>query len=121
MHLPIATDRLGVVAAGLVEPVIPWVDGPEGKRRPGTEQERDAETGHPLWSVHVMIVGGNERPTVAAVRVPSPTCPETTALSPVVFERLNATARVNRTTGQLAVYWDAAGVVPPHHRAKQDA
>ena len=86
----------------------------------GTDQERDQATGLPVWTVHCMVATG-ERPGLIAVRVPSATCPEPPALSPVAFERLEATARVNRSTGQLAVYWNAAGLAQGHRAHKQDA
>lgn len=109
MELPIDIERLGAVYTGQVEPVMPWIEGPDGKRRPGTEQERDQATGAPLWTVHAMVAAG-ERPTLIAVRVPSPTCPEPTPFTVASFERLVCTARVNRTSGQLGTYWSAAGV-----------
>lgn len=126
MELPIDTDRLGIVSTGHVEPVFPWVEGPDGKRRPGSEQERDEATGLPLWVVHGMVPTG-ERPTLVAVRTPARQAPQVTPLAPVGFERLQATARVNRNTGQLAVYWQAAGVAEarpaggPHKTAQEAA
>lgn len=120
--LPIDSERLGAIAAGHVEPVMPWIEGPDGKRRPGTDQERDEATGLPLWTVHVMIAGG-DRPELAQVRVPSRECPAPTPLAPIAFERLVCTTRVNRATGQLAAYWGAAGLADPRrqgHQPKQE-
>lgn len=109
MDLPIDAERLALVSTGHVEPVVAWVEGSDGKRRPGTEQERDESTGLPLWTVHGMVPSG-DRPTLVAVRVPARQEPAVTPLAPVAFERLEATARVNRNSGQLAVYWRAAGL-----------
>ncbi|MCD2191654.1 hypothetical protein [Actinomycetospora soli] len=108
MELPIDTDRLVIVASGQVEAVRPWVEGPDGKRRPSEEQDTD-EGGRPLWTVHGMIATG-DRPTLVAVRVPAPSQPEPAPFAPLAFEHLTAVARVNRSTGQLAVYWSAAGI-----------
>ncbi|MEJ2866106.1 hypothetical protein [Actinomycetospora flava] len=117
MELPVDVDRLVIVASGQVEPVRPWVDGPDGKRRPGEHQEQD-ENGVPLWTVHGMIATG-DRPTLVATRVPSRTQPEVVAFAPLSFERLVCTARVNRTSGQLALYWSAAGIAAQHHGRQQ--
>lgn len=108
MDLPIDTDRLAAVFSGQVEPVMPWIER-DGRRQPGTEQERDEATGHPLWTVHAMIASG-DRPTLMAVRVPSPQCPDVQQFGPARFERLQCTTRVNRSSGQLATYWSAAGI-----------
>jgi hypothetical protein len=108
MIIPVDSDRLGAIAAGSVEPVFPWVEGPDGKRRPGTEQERN-DAGVPLWVVHVLLVSG-DRPTVIQVRVPAYECLAPVALAPVAFERLEVNARVGRD-GKLGTYWSAAGLV----------
>ncbi|MCD2191724.1 hypothetical protein [Actinomycetospora soli] len=117
MQLPIDTDRLAAVFSGQVEPVMPWIEK-DGRRQPGTEQERDEATGHPLWTVHCMIASG-DRPTLMAVRVPSPEVPDVQQFGPARFERLECSTRVNRTNGQLATYWSAAGLVNAARPAKQ--
>jgi hypothetical protein len=114
--LPVDSDRLGAVAAGHVEPVMPWIEGPDGKRRPGTVQETDEATGLPLWTVHVMIAGG-DRPELAQVRVPSRDCPSPTPLAPIGFERLAVNVRLNRS-GAIVSYWSAAGLAD-HRRQGQ--
>lgn len=108
MLLPIDTDRLGLIATGHVEPVMPWIEGPDGKRRPGETQERDEATGLPLWTVHALIPT-DSRPTLAAIRVPSPACPEPAPFAPLAVERLEVNARVGRD-GKLGTYWNAAGM-----------
>lgn len=121
MELPIDTDRLAAVFSGQVEPVMPWIEK-DGRRQPGTDQERDENTGHPLWTVHAMIASG-DRPTLMAVRVPSPSCPDVQQFGPARFEHLSCTTRVNKSTGQLATYWSAAGIASPargHAQHKQD-
>lgn len=116
--IPVDSDRLGAIAAGHVEPVFPWVEGPDGKRRPGTDQERDEATGLPLWTVHVMIAGG-DRPELAQVRVPSKDCPAPTPLAPIGFERLVVNVRVNRASGALGSYWSASGLADPRRQGHQ--
>lgn len=107
MLLPIDADRLGVIATGHVEPVMPWIEK-DGRRQPGTEQETD-DAGMPLWTVHALVMS-DSRPSAIAVRVPSRECPQPPALAPAAFERLEVNARVNKTTGQLGTYWAAAGI-----------
>lgn len=107
MQLPIDTERLAAVFSGQVEPVMPWIER-DGRRQPGTEQERD-DNNVPLWTVHAMIASG-DRPTLMAVRVPSHECPQVQQFGPARFERLECTTRVNKSSGQLATYWSAAGI-----------
>jgi hypothetical protein len=45
--------RQQMVATGVVEPVMEWVETAEGKRRPGDAQARQDGTGMPLWGVEV--------------------------------------------------------------------
>ncbi len=107
--LPIDTERLTAVYSGQIEPVVDWVTDPAtGKRAPG-EQARDEQSGHPLWTIHILVAEG-DRPLLAAVRVPAAEAPSVTAFTPARFERLTATARVNRQTGLLALYWSASGI-----------
>ena len=121
MLLPIDADRLGVIASGHVEPVMPWIEK-DGRRQPGEHQETD-DAGVPLWTVHALVMS-DSRPTAIAVRVPARECPQPQALAPAAFERLEVNARVNKTTGQLGTYWSAAGIgasARQHHKQDQAA
>jgi len=118
-NLPIDSERLTAAFSGQVEPVVDWITGPDGKRTPG-DQARDEQSGLPLWTVHVMIAEG-DRPMLAAVRLPAPECPTVQAFGPARFERLEAVARVNRNTGQLAIYWAAAGLADPRQGRRQQS
>lgn len=116
MDIPTDCERLGAVFSGQVEPVVQWVDGPDGSRRPGDQESNAA--GVPMWTVHALVISG-ERPETIGVRVPAPTCPEPTPLTPAAFERLVCTARVNRRTGALATYWAADGIADLRHQGKR--
>lgn len=121
MQIPVDTERLAAIYSGQVEGVFPWIER-DGRRQPSTEQERD-ENGVPLWTVHCMIASG-DRPVLMAVRVPSHEVPQVQQFGPARFERLEAVCRVNRTSGALAVYWSAAGLVDArrgHKPAEQAA
>lgn len=121
MQLPIDTERLAAVFSGQVEPIHEWIER-DGRRQPSDEQSRD-DSGVPLWTVHCLIASG-DRPTLMAVRVPSHECPQVQQFGPARFERLEAVCRVNRSSGQLATYWSAAGLVDPrrqHHKQQEQA
>ena len=45
--------RQAMVATGIVQPVFEWIETPEGRRRPSEVQDRDEDTGMPLWQVEV--------------------------------------------------------------------
>ena len=107
MDLPIDSERLSAVYAGSVEPVVQWNEGPDGRRVPGDQETNDNHV--PMWTVHAIVIGG-DRPETIAVRVPAPTCPQPGPLEPAAFERLRCTARVNKRSGALAVYWAADGL-----------
>lgn len=116
MLIPVDVDRLGVIASGHVEPVMPWIEK-DGRRQPGEHQETD-DAGMPLWTVHAMVMS-DARPMAIAVRVPARECPQPPALAPAAFERLECNVRVNKSTGQLASYWGAAGIGATRHQGQK--
>lgn len=117
-NFPVDSERLGAIASGFVEGVFAWVEK-DGRRQPSDQQERDEQTNLPLWQVHALIAGDGDRPSLMAVRVPAAECPNPPALQPVGFERLSAVARVNKSSGQLSVFWSAAGVYDPKQPNRQ--
>ena len=46
----VASSKQQMIGTGVVEPVMEWVEV-DGKRRPGDNQARHADTGMPLWVV----------------------------------------------------------------------
>lgn len=118
MLIPTDSDRLGAVSTGHVEPVMPWIEK-DGRRQPGTDQERDEASGMLLWTVHAMVPI-DTRPMLISVRVPARECPQPAPFEPIAFERLVCNARVNRQNGQLGTYWNADGLVDVRTRQPQD-
>ena len=48
--------RQAMTGTGIVEPVMDWIETPDGKRRPGDTQSRDERTGMLQWAVEVLYI-----------------------------------------------------------------
>jgi hypothetical protein len=96
-------------STGIVNPVFEWVDGPDGRRRPGELQARDEDTGMPLWEVEVLYrqtAFGRTSNTTGVVRVGSPVQPVVAEFAPVSFMDLTVDVRVTKAGG-LSESWRA--------------
>ena len=110
--IPVDASQLGPVATGHCEAVMIWED--QGGRRVLTDRpELDETTGHPLWTVYVMVPTG-DRPELLAVRVPAAQRPVVMAFAPIDLHGLEVAVRVDKA-GKLAGYWAAVGVADPAH------
>ncbi|NYI99583.1 hypothetical protein HNR19_000282 [Nocardioides thalensis] len=108
----IDSDRQTMVATGIVSPVFEWIETPDGKRRPGEIQARDEDTGMPLWNVEVSFrvsMFGRESTVNANVGVGAVEKPEPAMYSPIVFDGLVVSVRLNKNGG-FTEYWSADGV-----------
>jgi hypothetical protein len=97
-------------STGIVNEVFEWVDAPDGKRRPGTVQARDEDTGMPLWDVEVVyqqVAYGRTSNTTSAVRVGSPVRPVLPEFTPVAFVGLTVEVRALRESTGLSESWRA--------------
>ena len=106
------SKRQTILSTGIVNEVPEWVDGPDGKRRPGERQARDENTGMPLWDVEVLYRQtsyGRESNTTAPVRVGSPVRPVLHQFAPVEFRGLVVEVRVRG--GSLTESWKAEELV----------
>jgi hypothetical protein len=107
------SKRQSMVSTGIVNEVLDWVDGDNGKRKPGKDQSRDENTGMPLWDVEVLyrqISYGRESNTTAPVRVGSPVKPVLHQFAPVEFRGLVAEVRVGKSGG-VVESWKAEELV----------
>lgn len=107
------SNRQAMVATGVVEPVMEWVETAEGKRRPGENQARQEGSGLPLWGVEVVYQSeswGRVSTESVKVTVPSQGMPAPSLFSPIQFEDLVASVRVDRRNGGLTTSWEAAGI-----------
>jgi len=114
--IPIDSDRLTLVAAGTVNPIVKW--GPD-PANPGRNMEIGQETddnGVLMWSVDCILKSGRredrQRSEVVNVRVPAAVQPVLAEFQPVKFAGLRiapAKDQANRLTG----YWDADRILDP--------
>lgn len=106
------SKRQQMRATGIVNEVRDWVEGPDGKRRPGTEQARDENTGMPLWDLEVLYRQtsfGRESNVTGSVRVGGVDRPTVAEFAPVSFNNLTVEVRINRAGG-LVESWRADGL-----------
>ncbi|UPK73169.1 hypothetical protein MU582_12000 [Nocardioidaceae bacterium SCSIO 66511] len=115
MRYAVDSERQSMVATGVEpSPVMVWEEV-GGKRRPSeTEQERDPDTGMPLWQIEVMyrqLVFGRENTVTAMVKCGAVDAPQVGQFSPVSFKGLTVEVRT-RATGGATEYWAAEEFVP---------
>lgn len=107
------SNRQQMVATGVVEPVMEWVETAEGKRRPGDNQARQDGTGLPLWGVEVVYQSeswGRVSTESVKVTVPAMEMPAPSLFTPIQFNDLVASVRVDRRNNGLSTSWEAAGI-----------
>lgn len=111
--------RQPMTATGIVEPVMEWMETPDGRRRPSETQARNEDTGMPLWGVEVLYTQttfGRKSTVTAKVTVDSKDEPKLAPLSPVGFEGLRAEVRINKAGG-FTEAWSAGSLVEPSRSA----
>ena len=107
------SNRQQMVATGVVEPVMEWVETAEGKRRPGDNQARQDGTGLPLWGVEVVYQSeswGRVSTESVKVTVPALEMPAPSLFTPIQFNDLVASVRVDRRNNGLSTSWEAGSV-----------
>jgi hypothetical protein len=106
------SNRQQMMATGVVEPVNEWIEV-DGKRRPGDVQARDENTGAPLWGVEVVyqsVNWGRVSTESVKVTVPAREMPAPSLFSPIKFEDLVASVRVDKRNNGLSTSWEASGI-----------
>jgi hypothetical protein len=107
------SNRQSMLATGVVEPVMEWVETAEGKRRPGDNQARQEGTGLPLWGVEVVYQSeswGRVSTESVKVTVPAMEMPAPSLFTPIQFNDLVASVRVIRANGGLSTSWEAGSI-----------
>ncbi|MFD6138873.1 hypothetical protein [Promicromonospora sp. NPDC060271] len=107
------SNRQQMMATGVVEPVNEWIETADGKRRPGDIQARDENTGAPLWGVEVVyqsVSWGRVSTESVKVTVPAREMPAPSLFSPIKFEDLVASVRVDKRNNGLSTSWEASGI-----------
>lgn len=126
-NLPVAPDRLALIATGHVNPVQEWVETSDGRRAPSGNQARekreDGSLGLPVWEVSVLPTD-TDRPEIIAVQVAGQDEPKVAAYQPVQLDNLTVRVTVGRD-GKLRGYWSATGASPAkgahqQHQHKQE-
>lgn len=101
-------------ATGIVDPVMEWVETPDGKRRPSKDkQARNENTGMPLWGVEVLYIQtafGRRSTVTANVTVEAETEPKPAPMTPIGFNGLQVEVRTNKAGG-LIEYWSAESII----------
>lgn len=100
------------IATGHVATRMTWVDGPNGKRRPGDTPELD-ELGRPQHVLDALFpLGRDGQLLVFGVTINSHEVPEPQPLQPVEFEGLRVTVRQHKSGRGVDVSFSAEGVHP---------
>jgi hypothetical protein len=110
--LPIDSNAIHMLATGEVQPVAVWAELSDGSRRPVPDAQEKNDQNVPLWTVGALVPPAQEgdRAELISVRVASYERPQITGLTPVRFDGLVCRVNVNRKSGQLAQYWEAARI-----------
>jgi hypothetical protein len=106
------TERQEFVATGIAQPVMEWIETPEGNRRPGDLQSRDEDTGMPLWGVEVSYrteTFGRESTATALVTVGAVDRPAPAAYTRITFEGLRVNVYPTKAGG-FSERWSAESV-----------
>ena len=112
-HYPVESREMAMRSTGIVAEVMDWVEGPDGKRRPGKTQSRNEDTGMPLWDVEVLYrqsAFGRESNTTAMVRVEAPVQPVLAEFAPILFDRLTVDVRPPKAGTGLIETWTAEAI-----------
>lgn len=106
------SDRQEMVATGIAEPLMEWMETPDGRRRPSDVQQRDENTGMPLWQVEVLYrdeAFGRPQTVKATVVVGAQEKPTPAAFTHVAFDVLRVQALVNKAGG-WSERWSAESI-----------
>ncbi|MCF4121750.1 hypothetical protein L1785_12225 [Antribacter sp. KLBMP9083] len=118
------SNRQKMMATGVVEPVMEWIETADGKRRPGETQARHAESGAPLWGVEVVYQSeswGRVSTESVKVTVPAREMPAPSMFTPIQFDGLVASVRIDRRNNGLSTSWEASGIAGAAGAAKAAA
>jgi hypothetical protein len=105
------SPRQPMLSTGISNALMEW--GQNGDKRFKTEtQERDPETGMPMWEVEVMYTGSNfgqECTITANVTVGAAEKPTPAPLTPITFTGLRVSVYKNKANG-LTERWEAEAI-----------
>jgi hypothetical protein len=108
----VESKRQSMTATGIVHPVMEWGQNAEGRRIKTETQERNPETGMPMWDVEVLYAGSNfgqESTITANVTVGALEKPTPSPLTPISFDGLSVSLWVNKAGG-MAERWEAEAI-----------
>ncbi len=108
----VESKRQPMTSTGIVNPVMEWGQDDKGKRFKTDRQQRDPDTGMPVWDFEVMYVGSNfgqDCTVTANVTVGAAEKPNPSPLTPVTFEGLRVSVFINKANG-LAERWEAEAI-----------
>jgi hypothetical protein len=120
--LPIDTTKFRPIALSGARPGAAFAELADGSTRfvPG-QQGLDRDSGLPAWEIDCAVAADVDdergRATNLTVKIAAQHAPQVTPLQPITFVDLVARPAVNKKTGQVTVYWSAAGVAPASVKA----
>ena len=117
------SSKQQMIGTGVVEPVMEWVEV-DGKRRPGDNQARHADTGMPLWAVECVYRSeewGRASTVSEKVSVGAMNQPTVQPFRPVTFEGLVVSVRVDRRTNSVSCSWSAESIAGTDEAKKSAA
>jgi len=120
-----AVDSKGqkMTATGIVEEVVEWREGADGKRQRTDVQARNEDTGMPLWGVEVIYrteSWGRESTVTARVTVGAEARPTLGFFTPITFTNLHVDVRVSKA-GALVETWRAEAIASGTERGGKAA
>ena len=117
------SSKQQMIGTGVVEPMMEWVEV-DGKRRPGDNQARRADTGMPLWAVECVYRSeewGRASTVSEKVSVGAMSQPTVQPFRPVTFEGLVVSVRVDRRTNSVSCSWSAESIAGADEAKKSAA
>lgn len=109
--IPIDMGRVAFVGTGKVAPRAEYVEMSDGSRKASGNQQKDPDTGLPLWTIDVLVDDDDaRRAEVVGVTVPAAEEPVTPKWQAVRFVNPVATVYLDRGSGRPAVSVKAEGI-----------
>jgi hypothetical protein len=112
--LPIAAERITLVATGKVRPVAVYAEMADGSRKRVPDAQEKNDQGVPLWAVDVQLDDEDaDRTEAIAVKVPALEQPEPPKWRPVEFTGLTCKPYMPNGGRQIQLSMRAEGISLP--------
>jgi hypothetical protein len=113
--IPVDLSRCNLIGTGKVSSKAEHVELSDGQRRASGNQQKDPDSGLPLWVIDVLVDDDDaRRAEVVGVTVPSSIEPDCPKWRPVQFRNVTATIYMDRQSGRATVSLKAEGMESAH-------